>query len=307
MNENEIGTSESVVDFSYFENNDVVLTSEAVGVPRVVDSAEMVPTKRKRKKKETELVNGSTIDTGSSATEEVTVLDAYEDNMNALRATVMEYEMLAGEFKADLDQIRASRTLKGRYHYASEIGQTLNSILSNKVAAIKELNATIKNAKEYDYKVAKDRQASMEANDDKHIMDMYNAFIGAPVPNAGNRSMLGPTDYQTTMYGVVPQSMGPDVGYDNYIRNLTPEQNMMLYENNPDVKQVVTYNAATGEKHFAVMNVKTGQEIPNAAHHDDMFLEGVTIDPRRGIARNTNLNESYPLIVLNDDNSTNGF
>lgn len=285
--------------FSYLENNNVVLTSAAL--PATTETTSITPTGKKR----TRSVKRASEEVATP--QEASVLEAYEDNMDALRTTVLEYDILAGEFKSDLDQIRASRTMKGKYHYAAEIGQTLNSILSNKVNAIKELNATIKTAKEYDYKVAKDRQAAMEGNDDKRIMDMYNAFIGAPVSGGGNRSLLGPTDYQTTVVDVIPQVIGPDVGFNNYMANITPEQNTMLFETNPDIKQVVTYNAATGEKHFAVMNMATGQEVPNVSKHDDMFLEGVTIDPRRKIARNTNLNESYPLVIYNDDTGTNGF
>ena len=291
---------EVAVDFSFFsdEANKSKLTAAIPSnLPAVQpDGTVTVSAKKTVRKKKDETTDEET----------TSVLGAYEDNMNALKKTVMEYDILAAEFKADLDYIRGSRTLKGKFHYSAEIGQTLNSILSNKVAAIKELNATVKTAKEYDYKVAKDRQAALEGNDDKRIMDMYNAFIGSPV-SAGNRNVLGPTDYQMTLINQVPQYMGEDAGYSNYIQNLTPEQNMMLFETNPDIKQVVTYNQSTGEKHFQVMNVKTGEVIPNAAHHDDMFLEGVTIDPRRKIARNTNINESYPLIVYNDESKTNGF
>lgn len=284
-----------VPDFSYFTENNVVVTSAgANNLPDVRETTD-VATKRTKKKKV------------AAKEEKKTAIDAYKENIEALQVTVMQYDQLANEFKNDLDFIRASRTMKGKFHYAAEIGQTLNSILNSKVSAIKELNNVARNAQEHDYKVQKDAAIAAQGDDDRRLMDMYNAFIGAPV-SSGGRNVLGPSESQMTIIDAVPQYM-PDgsAGFQHYMNNLTPEQNMMLFEGNPNVKQVVTYNAATGEKHFTVMDMSTGQEIPNAAHHDDMFLEGVTIDRRRGIARNTNLNESYPLVVYNDDSSTRGY
>ena len=90
---------------------------------------------------------------------------------------------------------------------------------------------------------------------------------------------------------------------------MTPEQNTMMYENNPDVKQVVVYNEDTGERFFDVRNMKTGESIPNVTKHDSMFLDDTVIDKKRKIARNVNLGESYPLVIIGGNNSstTQGF
>lgn len=286
---------QSIVDFSYFENNDVVITSDGPNLPALTETVEVAPVKKRSTKKKSE--KGDVV--------EETSLDKYSDNIGALQNAILQYDILANEFKTDLDMVRNSRTLKGKFHYAAELGQTLNSILSNKVNAIKELNNVVKNAQEFDYKKYKDSMLANQNDDDRRLMDMYNAFIGSPISTG--RGMLGPTESQMTIIDQVPQYMGPDAGYQNYLSNMTPEQTMMLYENDPNVQQVVTYNEVTGEKHFQVMNVVTGEVIPNAAHHDDSFLEGITIDPRRGIARNPNLNESYKLVTVNNDINTKGF
>ena len=55
MDEKEIdmGLKETTIDFSYLENNEVVLTGEVVGPPSPVNASELLPgSKRGRKKKE---------------------------------------------------------------------------------------------------------------------------------------------------------------------------------------------------------------------------------------------------------------
>ena len=81
----------------------------------------------------------------------------------------------------------------------------------------------------------------------------------------------------------------------------------MFYEDNPDVKLCVLYNKATGDRSFQVMNVKTKEIIPNVPTKDPMFLDDTVIDTRRNIARNANLGETYPLIVVGDEESMKGF
>ena len=44
----------------------------------------------------------------------------------------------------------------------------------------------------------------------------------------------------------------------------------------------------------------TGQSIPNAEKHDVMFLEDVTIDLKNKVARNVNIGETYPLVVIGE-------
>ena len=80
--------------------------------------------------------------------------------------------------------------------------------------------------------------------------------------------------------------------------NLTPQQQTMFIEDNPNIQQVVVYNQETGARYFDVIDMTTGQSIPNAEKHDAMFLEDVTIDLKNKVARNINLGESYPLVIV---------
>lgn len=295
-----------IVDFDYFVEN-------KVAVPAGPGANETKPAEtRKRaisaKKKDEVASNGAEVVNTST-------LDSYADNMSELKKTVMQLDSLANDLKQDLDAVRASRTLKGKYQYTSMLGNNLASLLNTKAQVIREMNNTIKSSIELDYKIKKDMEAARNGDDDKRIMDMYNAFISAPV-STNSRALLGPNEQQLSLPGNGVQMVsrpvvgsGPgggsgDPGYDNYIRNLTPEQNLMMYENNPDVQQVVVYNEDTGERFFDVRNIKTGESIPNVAKLDSMFLEDTVIDKKRKIARNVNLGESYPLIVIGGNSST---
>ena len=92
-----------------------------------------------------------------------------------------------------------------------------------------------------------------------------------------------------------------DSGYLNYLSNMTPEQNLMRYENNPNVKQVVVYDAATGNKFFQMMDTSTGEVIPNVPVYDEMIMEDTVLDIEKGVAKNLNLRETFPIIQINND------
>ena len=185
------------------------------------------------------------------------------------------------------------------------LGSTAASLINTKVSVIKEMNKVITDSHNLDLKRMKDLKVTEnQVDDDKRIMDMYQAFVSTPV---GSGPALGPnmTDI-TLMTGInnmVRADIGPDT-YSSYSQNINPAQNMMRLENNPDVKTVVVYDASTGRRWFDVMNIKTGESVPNVNKPDAMFLEDTTLDIRNSVARNTNLDLTYPLIVLNNSNMT---
>ena len=49
------------------------------------------------------------------------------------------------------------------------------------------------------------------------------------------------------------------------------------------------------------MDMTTGQVINGLPTRDPMFLEDTTIDLRNKIAKNINLNETYPVVVINNE------
>jgi hypothetical protein len=44
--------------------------------------------------------------------------------------------------------------------------------------------------------------------------------------------------------------------------------------------------------------LRTNQSVPGTPKPDPMFLENLTIDIRNNIARDINLNKTYPLVLI---------
>ena len=285
-----------------------------------VDNGEFEKVKKPRKKKELPAeANANGIVRVNGTVEETSTLNTYAETAFMLKDTLKQIDMVAAEVKVEFDNVRTNRTMKNKHMVMTNLSENISDLLNAKIAAIRELNNCITKSNDLDYKREKDRKdAAAGIGDDKAIMDLYQAFISNPM---GNRPMsdnpltpgvLGPSPVgaivNDTASGIVRASAATngdpnavDLGYTSYLANLTPEQNMMLYEHNPDVKQVVVYDEATNNKWFQVMNLKTMQVIPNMPVHDQMFMEDTTIDRRNMIAKNINLNETYPLIIINEN------
>lgn len=269
---------------------------------------------RKRKKKDETVSSGEIVkaETGEVVDNNSTI-QTYQYTSRLLGETLEQVDMVASEIKEEMDNIRLSRTMKGKYNYLTNLTDNLATLLNTKASVIKEINNTITKSNELDYRREKDRKdAEGNANDDKYIMDMYNAFIKNT--SSGYTPNLGPTPTQAAMpgnnivmaetpsYYVDNQGNNQPIepGYVNYLNNLTPEQNSMFYENDPNVKTVVLYDAATGERSFQVMNIATGKIVPNVTTLDNRFLDDTTLDLKSRIAKNNNLRESFPIVFKNE-------
>lgn len=234
----------------------------------------------------------------------------YQETTDMLRGTLVQIDQLATQVKHELDTVSSSKTLKSKYQVMVGLSGNLGDIIGQKITAIKEINNAISKSNEMDYKKEKDRQAAKEGvNDDKYIMDLYNAFIQNP-GNVNGRAALGPTGIDATLgsTSIIRSSMdtpqqgfAPDNGYLSYVVNMTPEQRLMTLEDNPNIKMCVVFDAASGNKTFQMMDMTTGQAIPGLPVRDQMFMEDTTIDLRNNIAKNINLNETYPLVVINQN------
>ena len=283
------------------------------------ENAEVIPPARKRgrpRKSESNqpIITGS--ENSNSQIEDPSAMYTYAQTTMMLHDTVGQLDMIASEIKSEMDDIRLSRTARNKYNTVIGLSTALGKILETKVSAISQINSAISKANELDYKREKDRK-SIEANqmmDDKRIMDLYQSFVANPMGTEGaGTSVLGPSNMQTIVGGSqIIRSDTPtyaanntggvvDAGYLNYLSNATPEQNLMMYENNPNVQTCVIYDASTGNKFFQVMDISTGQAIPNVQALDNRFMEDTFIDLKTKTASNNNLHQTYPVIVINED------
>lgn len=286
----------------------------AMLVPTAPDLPAEKP-KRRRKKVE-EGMDIVKAESGEVVANEPTI-NSYAQTTMMLEGVIQQLDMVASDLKEELDAARMNRTMRNRANTIVGLGEGIGQLLRTKADAIKAINDSITKANDMDYKKTKDlrqMQAGMD-NDDKHIMDLYSAFIQnqsnsmanvpqlampnpimAMVPSMNNESVI-----RSSLAGKNPPPEGEpvDIGYLNYLSRLTPEENMMFYENDPNVQTVVVYDRATEKKFFQVMNIATGQVIPNVPVLDQRFMDDTYLDMKTMTARNSNLNQSYPIVEIN--------
>ena len=277
------------------------------------DDVEELPPAKKRGRPKKNSTDHPIRPSDATTVEDPSAIYTYAATTMMLHDTVGQLDMLASEIKSEMDDIRLSRTAHNKYNNLIGLSTALGKILETKVSAISQINSAISKANDLDYKREKDRK-SIEANqsmDDKRLMDLYQSFVANPMGVENNVMTLGPTAMQTAIGGspiiradtpdYAPPANGPmDAGYLNYLSNVTPEQNLMFYENNPNVQTCVIYDAASGNKFFQVMDVSTGQAIPNVQALDNRFMEDTFIDLKSKTASNNNLHQTYPVIVINE-------
>lgn len=306
------------VSFSFFTKKEAVINSASnENYPSSNTLPE--PAKRGRPRKTKTLSNGDNVVLASEEAESLPLyqsnepyIDTYRETNNMLKSSVMQIDQLNGGITHELEIIKASKTLKNKYNYISELTGTSSSLLGTKISAIREMNKIITDCHNLDMKRIKELNIGKdEGNDDQRIMDQYNAFISTPM---GNYSPLGPSMIDITlpngsMNNIVRTDISEtgDTGFDNYVNYMTPEQNRMRQERNPNVKTVVMYNQETGGRSFDIIDMVTGQSIPNLTRPADFILEDLTINVRAGTARNSNIDTDYPLIVIGQQGSINDY
>lgn len=229
-------------------------------------------------------------------------MEKFQETNDILRGAIVQLEYGIQEMQKDANEIRASRTIRKKYDYLSEIQGTIGNYIGNKISAARELNNTINKCNDMELKRYKELKLTMnEQDDDKAIMEAYQAFVNTPVGSMGY-TQLGPTPTQLTLNNpnLTQIDTGNVGGYENYINNMTPQQHMMALENNPNVKQVIVYNERTGQRYFEVMDLSTMQPVPNTDKMDIMLIDEFELDLKNKVARSVNMNITMPLIVIGD-------
>lgn len=289
------------VDFSFFS------TDDAKNIP---DTTIDINGKKKKTTKPKIAVNGEIVPDrminpipGASVAE-VDYARSYAESNNLIRGTIMQLDELSSEVKQDLDAVRASKTLKNKYTYITNLAATAGSLLTSKIAAIKEINSTTTQAHNLELSRMKTMKLNeAEANDDMKMMDIYSAFVNTPV---GVYTPAAPNIQDLTLGVNAPNGSvsAVEMSVPSTAKPLTPEQNRMRMESNPNIQVVVRYDQTTGQRFFDVMDKNTGMSVPNYPRPDNFLLEDTTIDVHSGIARNRNINAVWPL-VISGSNSMN--
>ena len=235
--------------------------------------------------------------------------DSYAETNHMLRESIGQINVLSNDVQSEIENIRKSKTLKGKYKYISDLCATASTLVSTKISAIREMNATTTNCHKLEIQRLKDVKAAQQQaqqDDDKYMADLYNAYINTPI-NAGGNPLLAMNASNTINNQAVITGGTPVMGglneeqeYQNFINNITPEQNRMLLDGNPNIETVVVYDPNTGAKSFDVIDVTTGIPVQNYPRPDAMLLDDTTIDFSSGIASNTNLGQNWKVVTLGD-------
>ena len=233
--------------------------------------------------------------------------DSYNETNNMLRGSIMQIDMLSNDVQAEIESIRKSKTIKGKYKYISDLCATASSLVATKISAIREMNASTTNSHKLEIQRIKDiRNAqSNQQDDDKFIADMYNAYINTPISNGQQNPMLavnaGNTINNMPMMNngvslVSNDGQSEDQRFTEFMNNLTPEQNRMLLDGNPNIETVVVYDPNTGDKMFDVIDTSTGMPVPNYPRPDVGLLDDTMIDFGSGIASNSNIGQNWKVV-----------
>ena len=290
----------------------VTVPAAPLGGKSTETSETPAPKKRGRKKKSesTDIIKSEQEEpineTDSKYIVENTVYaDTYRATNNMTYGIISQTDELLRDCKQELEYLKAQRALKGKYKYVNDTINSMGTLLNTKLAAVKEINSTIKTINDNEYRRFKDFRALNTIDDNKAVMDAYSAFISAPV-GAPEYRLPGTTNLTAGLNGIVqagyPNNIqaNMDAGMANYMAHLTPEENLMLNDSNKDIEEVIVYDQATGAKYFQWMNTRTGEIIPNMPVSSELTIEDFTIDPRTKLAKNSNLNCIKKVVVLNE-------
>lgn len=230
--------------------------------------------------------------------------ESYDDSTVMLKNSIGQIDSLSNDINAELQAIRASKTLRSKYKYITDLAGTSSSLIGTKIAAIREINSTITNCHNLEMKRMKELNVGGNQDEDKTIMDYYNAFVNTPV--GANAPILGPSvaDLTTMNPNIIHTDIAytGDPGYNNYVANMTPEQNRMRLEKNPNIQTCVVYDSASGDRHFEIIDSTNGMPVPNMPVPGEFLLRDMTIDTRTGVARNAQADMNFPLIVVGQGN-----
>ena len=243
----------------------------------------------------------------------------YSATVGILATAIQQADTIYNNIESELVNFRNNRSYGGKTRMMA-MGELMNAqmgIINTKINAVRELDSIKHKINDL---VMKRMQFDKEVNDensDKAIMDAYYALVNSsqygltPMQSPLSPAAIntGVTMNGTSLHGsfinganIIPANQSDkqalqDQSFNDYKANLTPIQRKMILDNDPNIKTVVVYDQGSGRKYFDVVNVQTGQSIPGVPRPAEFLLDAMRIDARNGIATNSNVNQSYPLVI----------
>ena len=243
----------------------------------------------------------------------------YAPQAAMIAGIVNQTDTMYSNIEAELQNYRNKMGYGGktRNMVMAELQNTQVALINAKLAAVRELNNMRHKVNDLTMKHVQITRDDGTENSDKAVMDSYYALVNAT--RYGLPAMHAPLhpasintginlQGQAVPTGVVGGSTGIVTGNEtapvvgamptaSSVAGLTPVQQRMVLEKNPNIKTVVVYNQSTGSRRFEVIDVTTGMAIPGVARPADFLLDDLKPDMRSGIAVNSATNQVYPLVI----------
>lgn len=281
-----------------------------LSITREIAVVETTPAVRKRTKKKDETAVGEVVvpvpqTSMSYIQENIPYQVAYNETNQQLDESIQQLNMLGAEIMGDLQMVRSSKTLKNKYGFINDMTMNAVGIINAKIAAIKEKNKTINDINNLEIRRIKElKMQTSEEDDNTHIANLYNAFVNTPIGMGPN--ILGPAVQDTMLIGGAPDLSRAAIGNDQtaWEQTLDPAQSRMVLEAKGAIETVVVYDEATGNRWYDVVDKNTRQPVPGVEKPDASYIYELDINVRGGFAKDSNRNVIYPLIVVNNGNTS---
>lgn len=259
------------------------------------------------------------IKANKSQSPEVQYEKGYSTNSKLLYGAIAQSDNIYQNIETELVDLRTHPAKGGkiRHQIMSEYMNTQVGLLNTKITAIRELDNIRHKINDLILKKMQIDKDSIDENSDKTVMDAYYALVNAsnyglpqfnsPLSAASINTGIGLDGQRLQTTSIIPSSEiipaneDPntiDQSFEQYKANLTPVQRKMILDNDPNIKTVVVYDQSSGRKYFDVINVQTGQSVPGVSRPGEFLLDNMRIDARNGIAVNSNINQSFPLVII---------
>jgi len=262
---------------------------------------------------------------GKKKSEENQFESGYTTTAKMLFEAVAQTNSLYMNIDEELKSFKNNRAYGGRNRmsHMSEFMNTQATLVNTKINAIRELNSIRNKINDLTLKKMQIDKGTIDENSDKAVMDAYYAMInsssyGLPQFNSPllpasintgvnmsgtsvtSQSIIDNTPMVTSSTPAATTMIPSDPSFEEYKNNMTPIQRKMILDKDPNIKTAVVYNQSTGDKYFDIINVQTGQSVPGVQRPADFLLDTMRIDAANGIAVNSNINKSYPLVIIGD-------
>lgn len=303
-----IGTNDSNV-FSGSTTSDGGMNFD-MGLPIQGEVIQEEDTKQKRKRKTKDDGVQYPAEKQTKSKKSAETFDRFKEPLEIQRSVIAQMDNLSGIIENQLANVSSTKFSsggKGKSLDIASLSEALSKVINVKSSAAKEISAMIKTALDYDYKKSKDDKTN-DNDDIRSMMALYKAMAETPrnqSPDLYKQYASGAMalTYNTVNNDIAYDDMiqqNVDNGYQQYISNMSPEQRVIQAEGNPNIKEVVVEEAASGDAYFAWIDTTTNTFVDGMTQKPSSYLRDpdTRFDRQNGKVHIGLFGESYDLVII---------